>query len=64
MTQDEKEQLLALLEENYLPENRIYRYNYFYDNCTTRARDRIEECIDGHVVYPDSLSGKLPKHCT
>lgn len=58
LTQDEKEQLLALLEENYLPGNRIYRYNYFYDNCTTRARDRIEECIDGHVVYPDSLSGK------
>jgi len=59
LTQEEKENLLALLEKNYLPENRIYRYNYFYDNCTTRARDRIEECItDGQVVYPDSLSGK------
>ena len=58
LTQSEKERLLTILENNYLPENRIYRYNYFYDNCTTRARDKIEECIEGKVVYSDSLSGK------
>ena len=58
LTQSEKERLLTILENNYLPENRIYSYNYFYDNCTTRARDKIEECIEGKVVYPDSLSGK------
>lgn len=58
LTQSEKERLLTILENNYLPENRIYRYSYFYDNCTTRARDKIEECIEGKVVYPDSLSGK------
>lgn len=58
LTQSEKERLLTILENNYLPENRIYRYNYFYDNCTTRTRDKIEECIEGKVVYPDSLSGK------
>lgn len=58
LTQSEKERLLTILENNYLPENRIYRYNYFYDNCTTRARDKIEECIEGKVVYPDSLSDK------
>lgn len=58
LTQSEKERLLTILENNYLPENRIYRYNCFYDNCTTRARDKIEECIEGKVVYPDSLSGK------
>lgn len=58
LTQSEKERLLTILENNYLPENCIYRYNYFYDNCTTRARDKIEECIEGKVVYPDSLSGK------
>ena len=58
LTQDEKLKLLALLEENYRPENRVYRYNYFYDNCTTRARDRIEEAINGKVVYADSIGGK------
>lgn len=50
----EKIKLVRLLEENYLPSNRVYRYNYFYDNCTTRARDKIEESIQGKVVYPEN----------
>ena len=53
LTAEEKERLVRLLEENYLPANRVYRYNYFYDNCTTRARDKVEECIQGKVVYPE-----------
>ena len=53
----EKQKLRRLLEENYQPENRVYRYNFFYDNCTTRARDIIEECIEGKVVYPDGKEG-------
>lgn len=57
LTSTEKEKLRELLEENYLPQNRVYRYNFFYDNCTTRARDRIEECIDGEVVYPEGKEG-------
>lgn len=47
----EARRLDSLLRNNYLPENRVYRYNYFYDNCTTRARDRIEEALDGVVTY-------------
>ncbi len=31
------------LEENLLPENRNYRYNFFEDNCTTRVLDLIYE---------------------
>lgn len=58
LTTEEKLRLHVLLEENYRPENRTYRYNYFYDNCTTRARDRIEDCIDGEVVYPEGKEGK------
>ena len=53
LTDAEKVKLIRLLEENYLPANRVYRYNYFYDNCTTRARDKIEESIAGQVIYPD-----------
>lgn len=52
LTPEEKTGLLNLLEENYRPENRTYRYNYFYDNCTTRARDQVEKSIRGRVVYP------------
>lgn len=49
---EEKLRLVEILQKNYLPANRIYRYNYFYDNCTTRARDKIEQSIQGKVIYP------------
>lgn len=52
LTSEEKSELIRLLQENYRPENRIYRYNFFYDNCATRPRDKIEESIIGKVVYP------------
>lgn len=45
LNDNEKKLLLALLAENAKPENRTYRYSFFYDNCATRARDKIEECI-------------------
>jgi hypothetical protein len=54
LTQEEKVRLVMLLDENYHPSNRTYRYNYFYDNCTTRARDKVEQGIEGKVVYPES----------
>lgn len=51
LTQAEKVRLVNLLEENYRPENRIYRYNFFYDNCSTRPRDKVEEAVQGNVDY-------------
>lgn len=45
LTAEEQRQLITLLEKNYRPENRIYRYNFFYDNCATRPRDKVEESL-------------------
>ena len=45
MDASEKAMLFELLRVNYLPENRTYRYNFLYDNCTTRARDIIEKSL-------------------
>jgi hypothetical protein len=53
LTNDEKRDLQQALSENLKPENRVYRYNFFYDNCSTRPRDIIEKCIKGKVVYQD-----------
>ena len=36
----------------------MYRYNFFYDNCTTRARDIIVNNLSGKVVYEAST----PQH--
>lgn len=60
LTASEKLRVLAALNKNWQPENRVYRYNYFYDNCTTRVRDIVESCIDGRVVY----GGEVPKGTT
>ena len=51
MTAQEKARLYALLVENYRPENRTYRYNFFYDNCSTRPRDKIEAVVAGGIDY-------------
>ncbi len=55
LTKEEKDALFTALKENYLPENRVYRYNYFYDNCTSRARIKIEEAVDGLVKYDENI---------
>lgn len=49
---DEKQDLFDALYINSLPENRKYRYNYFYDNCATRPRDMIEKYTSGTIQYP------------
>ncbi|MFZ4785106.1 MAG: DUF4105 domain-containing protein [Flavobacteriales bacterium] len=38
---NDKRRMLRALEENYKPENRYYRYDFFYDNCATRVRDML-----------------------
>jgi len=53
LTNEEKLRLRDALGENLRPENRIYRYNYFYNNCTTKARDIIEQCINGKLEYTE-----------
>ena len=54
LTAAEKKAIVAAINTNYLPENRVYRYNYFYDNCTTRARDILVSHINGKVCYSAS----------
>ena len=51
LTPKEKMTLKQALVENLKPENKVYRYNYFYDNCSMRPRDLIERCIEGKVEY-------------
>lgn len=56
LTDKEKTAIAKAIDKNYLPENRVYRYNYFYDNCTTRARDIILDNINGKVVFENEAN--------
>lgn len=52
LSAEDKEFIYKALQENMKPENVVYRYNYFFDNCTTRARDMLINHLHGKVVYP------------
>lgn len=50
LNRNEKKRLIDLLNVNYEPQNRMYRYNFVYDNCATRPKDKIQEALDGLIV--------------
>lgn len=52
LTPAEKKKLVDALSDNVRPENATYRYNFFYDNCTTRAIRMVEQAVDGTIVWP------------
>lgn len=58
LTPEECRKLVAALEENVRPENATYRYNFFYDNCTTRPIHLVENVIDGQVEWPTADPSK------
>ena len=58
LTNNETERLIEYLYSNYKPENRFYRYNFFFDNGATRPRDIIEKSIYDSISYP-SLDKQL-----
>lgn len=52
--------LFALLKENLKPENIKYRYDFFYDDCSTRIRDLLEKAIGGKLRYPPEVIKDIP----
>lgn len=50
LTNNEKLRLFVALEENWR-QYPVYRYNFFFDNCSTRPRNIVERCLDGKMVY-------------
>jgi hypothetical protein len=49
LTPAEARQVVDFIRWNYRPENRQYRYNYYLDNCSTRARDVIDRVLGGRL---------------
>jgi len=52
----DRQALLDALEKNYLPENRYYRYDFFFDNCCTRVRDLLKEVLGDELVFPNPIA--------
>lgn len=54
LTPESKNRLFQALMENAKPENRVYRYNFFMDNCATRVRDIIVRNAGAPINFPDN----------
>lgn len=50
---DEKQRVWDYLKWNIQPDHRVYRYNFFKDNCATRPLWLVDMAVGG-LVYPKS----------
>lgn len=68
LTPSEKRRLQEALGINL--KSPVYRYNFFFDNCSTRPRNIIEKCLEGEVKYElnqefsEATFRQLIHHCT
>ncbi len=54
----EKFKMLQLLQQNLMSENKFYKYDFLFDNCTTRLRDLLENASDSAVKFSKILEEK------
>lgn len=47
LSPEQKQRVIEKLERDILPENRYYAYDHFWDNCTTRVRDVLDDVTGG-----------------
>lgn len=55
LSQQQKQAIFDFLQTNYLPQNREYKYKFFYDNCSTRLRDVVAKVCGDSLKFDKSL---------
>lgn len=60
LTCPEKEKLYSALQINAQEQNRYYRYDFLFDNCTTRAKDIVANNTYNRVVFKNILPKNKP----
>ena len=51
LTEAQKNDLFLFLENNYRPENRDYKYDFFFDNCSTKIAAVLESTFGSALRY-------------
>lgn len=51
----EKQEFFKFLLNNAQPENKEYKYDFFYDNCATRIRDATKSTFSNKVNFPTNF---------
>jgi hypothetical protein len=62
MTCAEKYKLFNALKENSKEENKYYKYQYLFDNCSTRPRDIIIKGFNDRVTFKNILPDPPPTY--
>ncbi|CAN5192020.1 DUF4105 domain-containing protein [soil metagenome] len=52
----EREKMYSLLKNNLQGENKFYKYDFFFDNCTTRLRDLLVTSVGDTVIFKNILN--------
>ncbi len=55
LTSDQREKLVAFLQNNAKPENATYQYTFFYNNCATKIRDVLETVFPEQITFHNFL---------
>jgi hypothetical protein len=58
LDQQSADSLLKFMRWNAQPENKFYRYDYYLDNCSTRARDALDLAL--HGALKRELAAEFP----
>lgn len=56
----QSQEVLQRLLINYRPENRTYRYSYFFDNCSTRPYHLLNAATNGVIKYDSIWVNAIP----
>ncbi len=56
LTNTEAQSVLEYLEKNYKPENRVYRYDFLSDNCSSRISDIFLDLWGNKFNYPEKIN--------
>ncbi len=51
----EKQRLYDYLLNNILPENKKYKYDFFFDNCATKMRDVLVQIVPDKIDYKNDF---------
>ena len=64
LSQEQLNKLAEILEINYLPQNREYFYDFFYDNCATRILNVLVSVhnFENSKTYPTYSKKSFRKH--
>ena len=54
LSQSQRQAIFKYLEWNALPENQTYRYDYFYNNCSSKVRDVFAEVLGDSIKFDGS----------